>query len=162
MNEAELLKKIKDAEQQIADARRMLEEYRKCGVVRPAINEEYYYIDSCGKIIRTIWLDDDLDKVKFEIGNVFNTRDDAERAVRRRKTHQKLKELAAKWNDEPIIVDKYQTKYGLYLLASGRLEMYSTDYATVPNTVYFNHNVLDDILEEIPEDELIEYCKGDY
>lgn len=87
---------------------------------------------------------------------------DAEREVRRRKTHQKLKELAAKWNTEPISVDNQQVKYGLYLLTNGKLAMYSTDYAIEPNTVYFNKHALNDILKEIPEEEIVEYCKGDY
>lgn len=162
MNETELLQKIKNAEQQLAEARRMLEDYRNKSPWKPRDGETYWYISSAGDVLPEVWQGYDTDKGRYATGGIFRTEDDAEREVRRRKTHQKLKELAAKWNTEPIRVDNNQAKYGLYLLTSGKLAMYSTDYAIKPNTVYFNKYALDDILEEIPEEELIEYCKGDY
>ena len=165
MNETELLQKIKDAEQQLADARRMLEEYRKSGAVRPDIDEEYYYIDSYARVIRTTWLDDEnLDKIKFEIGNVFRTYDDAEREIRRRKTHQKLKELAAELNTEPIDLNNcLQYKWFVYYHAIDKnVRMTYTRATYAPGKVYFTECCLDMILEAIPEEELIEYCKGEY
>lgn len=163
MNETELLQKIKDAEQQLADARRMLEDYRSKSPWKPKDGETYWFIST--GIKDTTWAFDHIDEELYAIGNVFRTEDDAEREVRRRKTHQKLKELATKWNTEPIdFSNSEQVKWSLIYVAGdiNKLQMGTGYVAQEPNTVYFTHDVLDQIKKEISEEELIEYCKGDY
>lgn len=160
MNQSELLQKIRDAEKQIADARRMLEEYRKNGAVRPKNGDGFYYITQRGEILSTIWTNDPADEDKFKIGNVFYTKDDVERAVRRLKTHQKLKEFAYKYNDGEVIEvrDRHCLGYDLY---SKELCSYCVgDYMTYNNIYFKDEYFLSPLLKEIPKDELIEYCKG--
>ena len=164
MDTIELLNKIRDAEKQIADARRLLEEYKKSGVVRPKDGNRFYFINQRGDVSDVLWTSDPVDEDKFKIGNVFNTQDDAERAVRRLKTHQKLKEFAYKYNDGEII-DMENWSKNKCLLSYGirnKCLCYSfTGRLVFPGIVYFkDEHFLDALLEEIPEDELIEYCKG--
>ena len=120
----------------------------------------FYFITQRGDVSDVLWTSDPVDEDKFKIGNVFNTQDDAERAVRRLKTHQKLKEFAYKYNDGEIIElrDRHYLGYDFYIK---QLCFYNAGDSILPNTIYFKDwHFLDALLEEIPEDELIEYCKG--
>lgn len=164
MNEIELLQKIKDAEQQLADARRMLEDYQNNKLWVPKKGETYWFISSEGNTLPEVWQDYDTDKGRYVTDSVFRTKEAAERKVRRRQTHQKLKELAAKWNTEPINSgNTNQIKWFVYYHARDKvLHMDSITVMTIPNQVYFTANVFNKILKVIPEEELIEYCKGDY
>ena len=164
MNEIELLQKIKDAEQQLADARRMLEDYRNRIPFSPKNGETYWFISSEGNTLPEVWQDYDTDRGRYATDGIFRTKDDAKREVRRRKTHQKLKELAAKLNTKPIdFATDSQGKWFVYYHARDKVLYMGRLYAMyTPNQVYFTENCLDKILEEIPKEELINYCKGDY
>lgn len=46
---------------------------------KPEIDEEYYCLDSNGLVYNNIWADDSIDHSRFEIGNCFQTEEEAER-----------------------------------------------------------------------------------
>ena len=164
MNEQELLQKVKDAEQRLAEARRMLEDYRNNKLWVPKKGELYWYISSTGEVFSQDWFGYNTEKGRYATGSVFRTKDAAEREVRRRKTHQKLKELAAELNTEPIDLNScLQYKWFVYYHAIDKnVRMTYTRATYGPGKVYFTECCLDMILEAIPEEELIEYCKGEY
>ena len=161
MNEEELLQKIKNAEQQLANARRMLEDYKKSRVIRPRNGDRFYFITQRGTVSSVIWTIDPADEDKFKIGNVFNTQEEAEKAVQQLKTHQKIKEFAYRYNDGEIIDIRERYCIGYYALYNKQLYPYYLGDCVLPNTIYFkDKNFLDALLKEIPESEIIEYCKG--
>lgn len=162
MNEIELLQKIKDAEQQLTDARRMLEDYQSRMPLTPKEGETYWFISSEGNILPEVWKNYATDRGRYATDCIFRTKDDAEREVRRRKTHQKLKEFAHRYNDGEIIELRDRHYLG-YDFCIKQLCFYNAGDSIMPNTIYFKDwHFLDNLLEEISEDELIEYCKGGY
>ena len=53
---------------------------------KPEINQEYYWLDSCGSVYSDAWDDGStINNVRFEIGNCFETKEEAEKAVERLK-----------------------------------------------------------------------------
>ena len=48
---------------------------------KPENGERYYWLDSNGLVCHNIWADDSIDRSRFEIGNCFETREEAERVV---------------------------------------------------------------------------------
>lgn len=54
------------------------------GIWKPKMGDEYYYIlqyGLCGRVSRAPWENNDSDKLAYEIGNVFRTEEEAEKAV---------------------------------------------------------------------------------
>ena len=49
---------------------------------KPEINQEYYWLDSCGSVYSDAWDDGStINNVRFEIGNCFETKEEAEKVV---------------------------------------------------------------------------------
>ena len=49
---------------------------------KPEINQEYYWLDSCGSVYSDAWDDGStINNVRFEIGNCFQTKEEAKKAV---------------------------------------------------------------------------------
>lgn len=44
---------------------------------KPEYGEEYYFLDSCCKIDRSVWHDDGMDMARYNIGNCYRTNDEA-------------------------------------------------------------------------------------
>lgn len=53
---------------------------------------KYWFMDNCGDIHETPYTGDDLDKNRKLIGNYFETREEAERAVEKLKAWKRLKD----------------------------------------------------------------------
>lgn len=163
MNRLELLKRIERAQAEIEAAKKLLKDYEQIKVRKPEDGETFYYIDG-GDIEHCVWDGFLNDRELYEMGEVFLEFEDAKREIKRRKTHHKLKELASKLNTEPINIDSCsQARWSPYYnVIDKKIIMNFTRTACDPGQVYFTDNFLDKILEVIPEEELIEYCRGDY
>ena len=57
------------------------EEIKESTRWKPEINQEYYWLDSCGSVYSDAWADDYFDNGRFEIGNCFQTKEEAEKVV---------------------------------------------------------------------------------
>lgn len=79
---------------------------------RPEKGQEYWYINHAGLVFASTWEDHGTDKIRWGIGNVFLTREEAEKEIERRKVKQRLKELANFW--EPDWGDITENKYYIY------------------------------------------------
>ena len=67
---------------------------------KPEINQEYYWLDSCGSVYSDAWDDGStINNVRFEIGNCFESREEAEKAVERLKAWERLKDAGLKFKD---------------------------------------------------------------
>lgn len=83
-------------------------------VWKPEENEKYYYLYSYGKIEEDTWDNANADRIRYEIGNCFKTREESKFAIERLKVIADLKRFALEHNGEEIDWRKNeQTKYCL-------------------------------------------------
>ena len=55
------------------------EEVKESGWWKPRLDEMYYFLDGYGKACVQPWLNDGLDDIRYSMGNVFKTKEAAER-----------------------------------------------------------------------------------
>lgn len=72
---------------------------------KPEMDQKYYFLDSNGFVYNSIWADDSIDSSRFEIGNCFQTEEEAERAV------EYLKALAVVRGDATSEFVKYNDNW---------------------------------------------------
>lgn len=55
------------------------EEINESNRWKPEMDNEYYYVGNCGNVYNDDWISCDVDRGRFEIGNCFQTEEEAER-----------------------------------------------------------------------------------
>ena len=76
---------------------------------KPDFNQKYYYLDSDGSVYNDIWDDDfSIDNGRFDIGNCFQTEEEAERVV------EYLKALAVVRGDATSKFTEDESNYYVY------------------------------------------------
>lgn len=68
---------------------------------KPEQGGEYYFLDSSCGILRSYWNDYSIDQKHLSLGNCYKTREAAEKAIRKLKITQELKELAKGYEFTP-------------------------------------------------------------
>lgn len=67
---------------------------------KPENDETYYYVSAAGLALDDTWYDvSRIDHDRFEIGNCFQTKEEAERAVEKLKAWKRLKDSGLKFKD---------------------------------------------------------------
>ena len=67
---------------------------------KPEMGHDYYYISGDGHVYDNSWDDSQfVDRGRFEIGNCFRTKEEAERVVEKLKAWKRLKESGLKFKD---------------------------------------------------------------
>ena len=66
---------------------------------KPGMNQDYYFIDSDGYVYCNRWDDCIIDHGRFEIGDIFQTKEEAEKAVEKLKAWKRLKDSGLKFKD---------------------------------------------------------------
>lgn len=95
MNKIEELQgKIDELQKELNELKKKEKEKESGGVWRPEFKEEYWYIDSFGKVTWTINVFNYEDNAMFSIGNVFKTKEEAEFTVEKLKVLAELKVFA--------------------------------------------------------------------
>lgn len=64
----------------------------------PQIDDGYFYITWAGEVRIDSWVGCDIERHSLEIGNVFRTREEAEKAVEKLKAWQRLKDKGFRFN----------------------------------------------------------------
>lgn len=75
------------------------EEIKESTRWKPEENQKYYFLDSNGYVYNNIWADDSVDHGRLKIGNYFESREEAEKAVERLKAWERLKGAGLKFKD---------------------------------------------------------------
>ena len=65
----------------------------------PRIGQKYYLLDSNGSVYDSVWSNDYIDRNRSEIGNCFESREEAEKAVEKLKAWKRLKDSGLKFKD---------------------------------------------------------------
>lgn len=79
-------------------------------VKKPQINEQYYIVDNDGTITSCVWLDNNFDRRRWKLGNVFLTKQEAEFAREKKKVEVELERYAREHNGS-ILEDRYCILY---------------------------------------------------
>ena len=66
---------------------------------KPELGYKYYLSDSNGSIYDSVWSNDYIDRSRSEIGNCFESREEAEKAIERLKAWERLKDAGLKFKD---------------------------------------------------------------
>lgn len=75
------------------------EEIKESTRWKPEMNQDYYFIDSDGSVFCNRWDDCIIDHGRFEIGNILQTEEEAEKAVEKLKAWKRLKDSGIKFKD---------------------------------------------------------------
>lgn len=131
----------------------------KSKVWKPEYGEEYYFIRNNGQICYTDWINSDVDKERFVLGNCFKTEDEAKFALEKLKVITELKRFALEHNEGEIDwSNSEQKKY--YIFYSCYYNSIAADYVTFAkhNTIYFTSGeIVKQAIKEIGEDRLKKY-----
>ena len=109
----------------------------KSGWWKPKFDEKYYFVDGSGKVDAEPWLNDELDDIRYSMGNVFKTKEAAER------WRDYLKAIATVRQDEGVLTPEQATKNGYiyYICVHNEFGLVvhgaNADYVSV-NTVLFD------------------------
>lgn len=126
-------------------------------VKKPQINECYYIVDNDGTITSCVWLDNNFDRRRWKLGNVFLTKQEAEFAREKRRIEVELERYAKEHND-PIPEDNY------CILYDEDNEEFDFDVwigSKVQGTVVFtSKELVFDAIEEIGKDRILKYIFG--
>ena len=113
-----LEKKIEELSKELEDLKCKLgkEKSKKCKRWRADIGEEYYYIFSNGDIDYTSERDGKASANHYDLGNYFQTKEEAEKVVEKIKIYVQLKDLALRLNKGKKIdwENDNQVKYSIY------------------------------------------------
>lgn len=106
-------------------------------VYRPKVGDKYFTTYSDGNAYCVDWTGQEYDLARLSHGNVFKTKEDAEKEMKRRKVYQRLKKLAGGYE-----YTHGNTNYFIYWGGiSGEFEVCMRTRARNMNTVYFETEV---------------------
>ena len=66
---------------------------------KPEMDEEYYRLGSDGSVMNDEWVGLSIDSDRFDIGNCFQTEEEAEKVVEKLKAWKRLKDSGLKFKD---------------------------------------------------------------
>jgi NAD-dependent dihydropyrimidine dehydrogenase PreA subunit len=118
-------------------------------------DEEYYYIDTDGCAFRGCDRYTESEYYKYNIGNYFQTKQQAERYKEKQLIRQELEDLAMELNIEPIDWENaQQSKFCVTYCPTSNFELDSHTWIKDINIYCTNENFLDEALKRIGEDRL--------
>lgn len=126
-------------------------------VKKPECGTAYHYIDSFGQICTKVWKDKEWDNRRWELGNVFFTKEEAEFAREKKKVEVEL-ERYAKEHNGPTLEDNY------CILYDEDNEEFDFDVwigSKVQGTIVFtSKQLVFDAVKEIGKDRILKYIFG--
>lgn len=125
-------------------------------IKKPQINECYYIIDNDGKITTCVWLDNNFDRRRWELGNVFFTEEEAEFAREKKKVEVELERYAEEHNNEKNNrIDNCHI-----VMNTGTKEADVSSYWVLQvagATCFSNRDIAKDAIEAVGKDRILKY-----
>lgn len=124
-------------------------------IYKPVYGETYYYINSEGVLNPAEWDDHFFDKKRYEIGNYFKTKKEAEFIVEKQKVVAELNRFAKEHNKRKldwgycIVYDNLSNKVAVHLIQSNFL-----DYGVV---FFESAKTADEAIKQIGKERLKKY-----
>lgn len=127
-------------------------------VRKPRQSEEYFYINDDGAIIQSRWTNDSLDNGRWELGNVFFTKESAWFAREKKKVEVELQRYAEEHNGTASTNRRYLIRYKE---DEKRLLCDTWATAKIQGTVMFtSRDVLADAIEAVGKERILKYIFG--
>lgn len=111
-----LSERITDAEALLAELKAKMSKPEPVSDGRPAMGQRYFALTIGGSIAQRYWSEDEYDLACLSIGNVYLTREAADREVERRKVIKILRDMAGGF--KPDWSDRNQQKWLLNFAVS--------------------------------------------
>lgn len=163
MNEIEKLKEKqekleRDIEKLGTQIKGLEEQEKKCKRWRPQEDKDYWYIDSIYEIYKEFDRNDDYDNARYEIGNYFRLKEEAEKVVEKIKIYTQLKDLALRLNQGRKVDwnSSVQAKWHIYYDHNDSLitTIGNHSYQDLGQIYCLDKNFLEIAKQEIGEDNL--------
>ena len=106
------------------------EEVNESALWKPETSQKYYFLDSNGFVYNSIWADDSIDHSRFEIGNCFQTEEEAERVA------EYLKALAVVRGDATKKFVKGERNWYVFYNVTADYLDFGYDYSDIRNGVF--------------------------
>lgn len=121
------------------------------------VGEDYWLIDSMGYIDKINWDNDEIDNARLELGNMFHTKEEAEKELKKRKIYNQLKRYAEEHNDKIDWQDENEYKYyAYYNYENKHIEIDCVWSHKEINVIYFSsREIAENAVKEIGEDNII-------
>ena len=131
---------------------------KKSKVFKPEHRQEYFYIDSYADILNTAFYKDNTDKTRFELGNIFETKEQEEFAIDKQKVYTELKRYALEHNEEEIDWNDIDKCKWCITKDCGKLNVYSFYRLQFLNQIYFtSEEIALNAIDEIGDDRIKKY-----
>lgn len=135
---------------------------------KPNDREMYFYIGGNGVIFTDTWSESDgyLDRTdadRYFFNNVFNTNEEAEFEVERRKVMVELEDYAREHNDKMDWNNDCQTKYYIGFINNEEKEIYIGQalLCKIFGVIYFSsEEITQKAIRAVGEDRIKKYCFG--
>ena len=164
MNKEEIMKRVEQVEEELSRLKRVL--YDPETKFEPEVGDEYWFIDSEGDIISAVWTNAGIDKSRNKLHNCYPAIELAIKQLKRNHIKCALEDIAERLNAGKSIdwSDITQSKYYLiYKHYEEELYIDTINYKRQAQGVIYclSENFLEEAIEEIGEQELINYIKGE-
>lgn len=131
------------------------------GPWKPECEEKYYTIYGCGSVETFKWVDCLMDDLRKEMGNVFQTKAEAERMVHRLKARKKF--LDAGGHEGPEAHKAFRERpdgpmWCTYPCISGKLEAYEADYLSAFEIWFESEDDARKAIDSLSDDEKAALC----
>lgn len=125
---------------------------------KPQEREKYYFVIDAAIIESDKWSNHEVDSVRWSIGNIFKTPEDAEFAIEKLKVTTELKRYAEQYNDKIDWKDGNSIKYCL-LYNHAREEIAIVSFYTFQhNGIHFSSTgIAENAIKEIGEERIKKY-----
>lgn len=157
------MNKLEELKQKYKELGEEIEKLEKQGKVwTPAEQEKYWIINTNGEVDWQYWGNDDYDKPRYQLGDCFRTKEEAEAVVEKLKIYTQLKRLAKEINTEPIDWNnEVQHKYEIVYNASTNclLQLHEANMCTIGQIYCTNFKFLEIAKERIGEENLLKLFK---
>lgn len=130
----------------------------KSGVFKPKENQNYYFVTGDGLVECQGWCGDCYDDTNYELGNCFETEEQAEFALEKQKIYTELKRYALEHNEEEIDWNDIDKCKWCITKDCGKLNVYCFCRIHLLNQIYFtSEEIAQNAIKEIGEDRIKKY-----
>lgn len=121
---------------------------------KPIYDEYYWYIDNVGHLHYSNWYGFLIDTYRFEIGNVFKTKEEAIHELEHRKVLAELKQFSSNF-------EYGKQNYYMYYSARYNKIIISYEEYSQRSDIYFNsREIIEEVVEKIGKENIIQYYFG--
>ena len=106
------------------------EEIKESTRWKPETDQKYYFIRTSGYVYDSIWTNDSIDDGRFEIGNCFETKEEAERAV------EYLKALAVVRRDATSKFARGKNNWCVFYSCASKCLDLETKFSSIGNGIF--------------------------